>query len=290
MPTAPVNGREICYESFGADDAPALLLIQGLGAQLTLWPPGLVAELIGRGFRVIRFDNRDCGLSTKTDGPLPDIIDLMARHEAGEPLDAPYTLSDMAADTVALLDHLGIDAAHVVGASLGGMIAQTIAIEHPDRLLSLTSIMSTAGDLETGQPRPEALVVLLAPPPSGREEVIAATVRASEFLSGPLFDAARSRETATESYDRSFHPQGALFQIAAAGASGDRSAALGTVTAPTLVIHGAEDPLFTVSAAETTAKAVPGADLLVLDDMGHDLPRNYWPQMADAIAAVAAKG
>ena len=159
MPTIPVNDIEICYESFGDSDAPPLLLVMGLGAQMTSWSAGFVTELLDRGFRVIRFDNRDAGLSTKTDGPPPDVMAMYNAFAAGQPIEAPYTLSLLAADTVGLLDALDIPAAHVVGASMGGMIVQTIAIEHPDRVLSLTSIMSTTGHTEVGQPDPEAMTV-----------------------------------------------------------------------------------------------------------------------------------
>ena len=227
MPTIPVNDIEICYESFGDPDAPPLLLVMGLGAQMTLWSPGFVSELLDRGFRVIRFDNRDAGLSTKTDGPPPDVMAMFAAFTAGQPIEAPYTLSLLAADAVGLLDTLEIPAAHIVGASMGGMIVQTIAIEHPDRVLSLTSIMSTTGHTEVGQPDPEAMMALLSPVPDGRSAAIDSTVNASRLIAGDLFDEAESRRVATESYDRCFHPTGTMFQIAAIAASGDRTARVG---------------------------------------------------------------
>ena len=290
MPTIPVNDIEICYESFGEPDAPPLLLVMGLGAQMTLWSPGFVSELLDRGFRVIRFDNRDAGLSTKTDGPPPDVMAMYAAFAAGQPIEAPYTLSLLAADAVGLLDALEIPAAHIVGASMGGMIVQTMAIEHPDRVLSLTSIMSTTGHTEVGQPDPEAMMALLSPVPEGRAAAIEATLNTSRLIAGDLFDEAESRRIATESYDRCFHPAGTMFQIAAIASSGDRTTGLEQLDVPTLVIHGRQDPLVTLSGGEATAKAVPGADLLVFGLMGHDLPRRYWPQMADAIFNIAAQG
>lgn len=290
MPTVNVDDIEICYESYGPDDAPPLLLVMGLGAQMTLWTPGFVSELLERGFRVIRFDNRDVGLSTKTDGNPPDVMALYAQAMAGQPVDAPYTLSTMAADAVGLLDALDIGAAHIVGASMGGMIAQMIAIEHPDRVLSLTSIMSTTGASDMGQPDPEAMMALLTPPPTDREGAIASTVETSRIIGGSLFDEADARARAAEAYDRCFHPAGAAFQIAAIAATGDRTERLRGVQVPTLVIHGREDSLVTLSGGEATAAAVPGADLLVLGQMGHDIPRVYWPQIADAIFGIAVRG
>ena len=215
---------------------------------------------------------------------------MYAAFAAGQPIEAPYTLSLLAADAVGLLDALEIPAAHIVGASMGGMIVQTMAIEHPDRVLSLTSIMSTTGHTEVGQPDPEAMMALLSPVPEGRAEAIEATVNTSRLISGDLFDETESRRTATESYDRCFHPAGTMFQIAAIAASGDRTAGLEQLDVPTLVVHGRQDPLVTLSGGEATAKAVPGADLLVFGKMGHDLPRAYWPQMADAIFNIAARG
>jgi pimeloyl-ACP methyl ester carboxylesterase len=289
MPTVAANDIEICYESYGPGDAPTVLLVMGLGAQLTFWPTGFVSELLDRGFRVVRFDNRECGLSTKSDGPPPDVLALMVEHAAGRPVVAPYSLSLLAADAVGLLDTLGIDAAHVVGASLGGMIAQMVAIEHPGRVLSLTSIMSTTGDPTVGEADPDALSSLLTPAPADRAEAIEQSVNTSRVISGELFDEARSRAMATESYDRGFHPTGPAFQLAAIGATGDRTERLQALDVPTLVIHGRQDSLIGLSGGEATAAAIPGADLLVLGRMGHDLPELYWAQIADAIYDVAAR-
>lgn len=289
MPTIEVNDIELCYESFGPEDAPPLLLVMGLGAQMTLWSPGFVSELLDRGFRVIRFDNRDVGLSTKTAGDPPDVMALYAKSLAGEEIEASYTLAAMADDAVGLLDALDIPAAHLVGASMGGMIVQMMAIEHADRVLSLTSIMSTTGAPDVGQPDPAAIGALLAPPATNRVDAIASNVATSKIIAGSLFDEDEARARARESYDRCFHPAGAAFQIAAIAATGDRTERLGTVEVPTLVIHGREDSLVTLSGGEATAAAVPGADLLVLGRMGHDVPRTYWPQIADAISALALR-
>jgi len=290
MPTISANDIDICYESFGPDDAPPLLLVMGLGAQMTLWRPAFVSELLERGFRVIRFDNRDAGLSTKTDGPPPDVMAMYAAFAAGQPIEAPYTLSLLAADAVGLLDALDIPAAHIVGASMGGMIVQTIAIEHPDRVLSLTSIMSTTGHTEVGQPDAEAMMALLSPVPEGRDAAIAASINTSRIIAGDLYDAEESRQLATESYDRCFHPAGTMFQIAAIAASGDRTEGLQQLDVPTLVIHGRQDPLVTLSGGTATAEAVPGAELVVFGLMGHDMPTLYWSQMADSIFNIAARG
>ncbi len=287
MPTIEVNDIEICYESFGPDDAPPLLLVMGLGAQMTLWSPGFISELLERGFRVIRFDNRDIGLSSKSEEPPPDVMALYAQSLAGAPVAAPYTLSTMANDAVGLLDALGIEAAHVVGASMGGMIVQMMAIEHADRVLSMTSIMSTTGASDVGQPDPAAIGALLTPPPTDRDGAIAATVATSRIIGGSLFDEDDARQRAREAYDRCFNPAGAAFQIAAIAATGDRTERLREVRIPTLVIHGREDSLVTLSGGEATATAVPGADLLVLSQMGHDMPTSYLPRIADAISGLA---
>jgi len=289
MPTTTVNDIDICYESFGPDDAPPLLLVMGLGAQMTLWSTGFISELLERGFRVIRFDNRDVGLSTKTAGDPPDVMALYAQSMAGEPVEAPYTLTAMAADAVGLLDALGISAAHIVGASMGGMIVQMMAIEHPERVLSLTSIMSTTGASDVGQPDAAAIGALLTPPPTDRNGAIEANITTSRIICGPLFDETEARGRAIEAYDRCFHPAGSAFQIAAIAATGDRTERLGAVKVPTLVVHGREDSLITLSGGEATAAAIPGADLVVFGQMGHDIPDVYWSQLADAIFGTAIR-
>lgn len=289
MPTIEVNDIDICFESFGPQDAPPLLLVMGLGAQMTLWSPGFISELLERGFRVIRFDNRDVGLSTKTAGDAPDVMALYAQSMAGQPVDAPYSLSTMASDAVGLLSALGISAAHVVGASMGGMIVQMMAIEHADKILSMTSIMSTTGASDVGQPEASAIAALLSPPPTDRDGAIAANVTTSQIIGGSLFDEAEARARALESYDRCFHPDGAAFQIAAIAATGDRTERLGALKVPALVVHGREDSLITLSGGEATAAAVPGADLIVYGQMGHDIPEVYWSQLADAIFGTAMR-
>lgn len=287
MPTIEVNDIEICYESFGPEDAPPLLLVMGLGAQMTLWSPGFVSELLDRGFRVIRFDNRDVGLSSKTAGDPPDVMALYAQSLAGQPVEAPYTLSAMANDAIGLLDALNIPLAHIVGASMGGMIVQMMAIEHPERLLSMTSIMSTTGASDVGQPDAAAIGALLTPPPTDRDGAVAAGVETTRIIAGSLFDENEARQRAREGYDRCFHPAGPAFQIAAIAATGDRTEWLRQVQLPTLVIHGREDPLVTLSGGEATAAAIPGADLMVFGRMGHDIPQPYWSRIADAISGLA---
>ncbi|NKB42263.1 MAG: alpha/beta fold hydrolase [Ilumatobacter sp.] len=289
MPMVKVNEIEICFDCSGPDEGPPLLLVMGLGAQMTVWNIGFVSKLVDRGFRVIRFDNRDAGLSSKTVGDPPDVMALYTKALAGEQISAPYTLSTMADDAVGLLDALEIPAAHVVGASMGGMIVQMMAIEHPNRLLSMTSIMSTTGASDVGQPTAEAIAALLAPSPTDRQSVIDASVATSRVIAGSLFDEAEARVRAGEAYDRCFHPAGSAFQIAAIAATGDRTERLRSVEVPTLVIHGREDSLITLSGGEATAAAVAGADLIVFGRMGHDQPPMYWSQTADAISAVSRR-
>lgn len=278
------SGIELEYETFGSSDAPPLLLVMGFGAQMILWDEAFCELLAARGRYVIRFDNRDCGLSSKLDGQLVDSGAVMAAVLGGSELpEVPYTLSDMAADAVGLLDVLGIDRAHVVGASMGGMIVQTLAIEHPERLLSVTSIMSTIGDQEYGQAAPEALTVLLSPPPATRDENIARSADTATWASKRYFDPARAADVAARSFDRSFYPEGSGRQLAAIFASGDRTDALRNVTTPMLVIHGLDDRLIDPSGGRRTAELVPGAHLLEVADMGHDLPEPLWPLIVGAI-------
>lgn len=278
------SGIELEYDTFGSSDDPPLLLVMGFGAQMILWDESFCELLAGSGRYVIRFDNRDCGLSSKLDGQLVDSGAVMAAVLGGGELpEVPYTLSDMAADAVGLLDVLGVDRAHVAGASMGGMIVQTLAIEHPERLLSVTSIMSTIGDQQYGQAAPEALTVLLSPPPSTREENIARSADTAAWSSKRYFDPARAADVAARSFDRSFYPEGAGRQLAAIFASGDRTDALRNVTTPMLVIHGLDDRLIDPSGGRRTAELVPGAHLLEVADMGHDLPEPLWPLIVGAI-------
>jgi pimeloyl-ACP methyl ester carboxylesterase len=280
------RGIELEYDAFGSPTDPTLLLVMGFTAQMITWDEGFCRGLADRGRFVVRFDNRDCGLSTKLDGREVDPMAVMSAYLAGEPLPpVPYTLSDMAADAIGLLDHLGVDRAHVVGQSMGGMIVQTMAIEHPDRLLSVTSIMSTIGDPAYGEPAPDALEVLLAPPPADRAEAIERSADYAVWGSKKYFDLERARRLAAESHDRSYYPEGASRQMAAMLASGDRTALLAGVTVPMLVIHGLDDTLITPSGGRRTAELVPGAHLLELADMGHDLPEPLWPLITGAIIA-----
>ena len=288
--TAAVNGIEICYETFGDRDGPPLLLVMGLGAQMTAWDTEFCEGLADRGFFVIRFDNRDVGLSSKIDSDPLNFVELFVKAQQGEPVTAPYTLTDMAADAVGLLDHLDVAAAHVVGASMGGMIAQTIAIEHPKRVLTLTSIMSTTGEREVGQPTPEAMTRLLVRPTGDRAEIIEHSVATSRVIGSPeLFDEDRARARAEAAYDRCFFPVGIGRQLIGIVASGDRAEGLRNLDVPTLVIHGDQDPLVTPSGGDRTAELVPGAELLVIPGMGHDQPPALWDQIVGAIVANARK-
>ena len=278
------SGIELEYETFGSESDPTLLLVMGLGAQLIHWDTGFCELLADEGHRVVRFDNRDAGLSTHLDGQVVEPMAVMAAIAGGGPApEVPYLLSDMAADAIGLLDHLGVDRAHIVGASMGGMIVQTMAIEHPDRVASMVSVMSMPGDRTVGQPSPEAMAVLLRPPAADRDAYIAASDDVAVFSSKKHFDLDRTRRIAAISFDRAFYPEGVMRQLAAVWASGDRSAQLRDVPVPSLVIHGRDDTLITLSGGERTAELIPGANLLVLGDMGHDLPEPLWPLIVGAI-------
>jgi pimeloyl-ACP methyl ester carboxylesterase len=288
MPNVTANGIQIEYESFGDTSDPPLLLIMGLGGQMIVWDTELCQSLADRGFHVIRFDNRDVGLSTHFhDAPTPDVVAAMV----GDTSSASYLVNDMAADAAGLLDALGISAAHIVGASMGGMIAQTFAIEHPDKTLSLCSIMSTTGDTAVGQPTPDALEMLTTSPPQTVEDAADSAVLASKVIGGKGFplDEERIRARTVEAWNRDHDDVGIARQLVAIVASGDRTPGLRGVTVPTLVIHGVDDPLVTPSGGEATAKAVPGAELLNLEGMGHDLPIPLWPRIVDAIVENTAK-
>ncbi|MGA7988115.1 MAG: alpha/beta hydrolase [Candidatus Dormiibacterota bacterium] len=286
MPRAHVNDLELEYDCFGDSAATPLLLVMGLSYQMIEWDDALCELIAGRGFRVTRFDNRDVGLSTKLDrlGP-PDIIGLL-----GGTARPSYALDDMAHDTVGLLDALGVAAAHVVGASMGGMIAQLVAINHPERVLSLTSIMSTVGGPNVVQADPAVGAVLLAPPGETREERVERSFanRRLIFGTGMPFDEDRARQKAERAVDRCFYPDGAMRQLAAIFAAPDRTAALGRLTIPTLVIHGENDPLVPPANGRQTAAAIPGSRLLMIPNMGHALPEEVWPQIVDALTAVTS--
>ncbi len=275
---APANGIRLWYRDEGNRDGEPLLLIMGLNSQLILWPYEVVAAL-GERFRVIRFDNRDCGLSDR----------IKADVDGRDPL---YHLVDMAEDTVGLLDHLGIGQAHVVGASMGGMIAQLVAIHHPDRVRTLCSIMSTTGNPLVGQPSNEALQKLLAPTPEDRDEAIEHITDIYRVIGSKTHAAAeeaRRHRLAEASYDRSFYPQGTKNQFAAILNARNRTADLGKLTMPTLVIHGAEDSLINITGGQATHKAIPDSEYIPLPDMGHDLPEVLWPKLIDGILANTAR-
>ena len=283
--TVKANGIEIAYETFGDPGARPLLLVMGLGAQMIVWQDEFCTAIAERGFHVVRFDNRDAGLSTHMhDAPEPDVAAAMG----GDYTSATYTLDDMADDSVGLLAELGIDAAHVVGASMGGMIAQTIAIRHPQRVLSLTSIMSTPGP-RVAPPTEAAAAALMAPPAMSREEAIERAIAATKVIGSPGFppDEEWIAESAGVAYDRAFDPPGFARQFVAIQASGDRTEQLSGVRVPTLVVHGADDPLVTLPGGEATAAAIPDAELVVIPGMGHNLPRQVWPQVVDAIVRTA---
>jgi pimeloyl-ACP methyl ester carboxylesterase len=290
LPRCAANGIEIEYETFGSPNDPALLLVMGLSGQMTAWEKGFCQRLADAGRYVIRFDNRDVGLSSWFDDTEVDIGAVLTAAMTGEPFPpVPYKLADMADDAFGLLDCLGVERAHVVGMSMGGMIGQTMAIEHPERVLTLTSVMSNTGEQEYGQSTPEAMEALLAPAPQTRAEAIEASSQAWKVIGGPRYhDDDFNRRRAAAAYDRAFHPIGSARQLAAVMASGSRADALSRLRVPTLVIHGRADPLIQPSGGERTAELVPGANLLVFKDMGHDLPEPLWPLITDAILSHTA--
>ena len=282
MPTAHGNGIDIEYQTSGDPADPPLLLVMGLGAQLITWPEAFVQQLTARGFFTIRFDNRDCGLSTKFEGT-PDFMALFA----GDPASAPYRVEDMADDAAALLTELGIAKAHVVGVSMGGMITQGLVIDHPDLFLSAASIMSTTGDRSVGTPTGEAATALLRPPATSRDEAIAASLEGSKVIGSPGYptDERILLERAGAAYDRSYCPDGTARQLAAILGSPDRTEGLHGVRLPFLVVHGEADPLVVLSGGQATAAAVPGSKLITIPGMGHDLPEALWGTVTDAIVA-----
>ena len=285
MPRALVTtGMELEYDTFGSPDDPTLLLVMGFTAQMTAWDDSFCRLLADGGYHVVRFDNRDCGLSTKLDGQTVDLGELMTAVFSGQPVPAvPYTLSDMAADAIGLLDHLGIERAHIMGASMGGMIVQTMAIEHPARVRSMVSVMSMPGEPDVGQPAPEVAAVLLSPPATDRQGYIDDSPKWMVWQSKKYRDEQKVKENAAASYDRSFYPEGGPRQMAAIYASGARTEALQQLDVPTLVIHGRDDTLITPSGGLRTAELIPGAHLLLVADMGHDMPEPLWPLFVDSI-------
>ena len=292
MPKAKANNIEIEYETFGDPSSKPLLLIMGIGAQMIRWEKEFCEVLAEKGFYVIRFDNRDVGLSTKLhEAGEPDIMKVMMKLAKGEKIESAYTLDDMADDAVGLLSALGIDKAHICGASMGGGIAQILAYRHPSRVLSLISIMSSTGNPDLPRPKPEILKLMTQPPPTEREAIIEARVNRLRILHGSVFpfDEEKWREFATESYDRSYYRPGYSRQFVAIRATGNIKSALSSISVPTLVIHGSEDPLVPIDGGKDTAEAIPGAELLIIDGMGHSIPIEVWPQVADAITENANK-
>lgn len=287
MASVDTNGITIEYDERG--EGLPLLMVMGLGAQLVDWPEELLDQLAMRGFRVITFDNRDSGLSTEMSGTPPTMGQLARAFLLRRPIPAEYLLRDLAADAFGLLDALGIGEAHVVGASMGGMIAQTMAIERGPRIRSLTSIMSTTGNRRVGQPTPAVMRHTVRRSPPSREMAIDSAVETFRLICGPSFDEAEFRRLAVASVERSYRPAGTARQLAAVIASGDRTDALRGVDVPTLVIHGLVDPLVKPSGGIATAKAVPDSRLLMFNDMGHDMPRHRIPEMVDAIVANAER-
>jgi pimeloyl-ACP methyl ester carboxylesterase len=290
MAFARANGIELAYEEEGSGEP--MVLIMGIGAQLVFWPDDFVSGLAERGFRVVRFDNRDVGQSTKLSAlRAPNLRRAMMRSLLGLPVEAPYTLSDMADDTAGLMDALGIDAAHVVGVSLGGMIAQTLAITHPHRVRSLTSIMSTPGGRRNMLSHPRALAALLGKPPRTAEEAEAHLVAISRVIGSRAFplDETELRRKARLSFGRGGDPRGFARQFAAMLATGDRRGALRFLRRPAAVIHGSVDPLILPHAGRATARAIPEARLRIVEGMGHDLPRGAWPIFFEEISAVTGR-
>lgn len=285
MSRARSNGIELEYEVAGEGDP--LLMVMGLNGQLVDWPAGFVEALVNRGFRVVRFDNRDAGLSTEMTSTPPSAAQMARALVTRRRLRTEYVLADMARDAVGLLDALDMPQVHVVGASMGGMIAQHVAIDFPERVLSLTSIMSSTGDLRVGRPKPRVIASFLRRRPVPPEQAIEGALQTFRQISGPTFRADDFRSVAEQSIARSYRPAGTARQLAAIVASPDRTPGLRRLKVPTLVVHGSVDPLINRSGGIATAAAVPGARLLMFNDMGHDLPATRWDELADAIRANA---
>jgi len=291
MPKAQTNNIEIEYETFGnASDNP-LLLINGLGSQMINWDEGFIQCLVDRGFFVIRFDNRDVGLSTKCEeAGEPNIMQAYIAIQSGKPFESPYTLEDMADDAVGLLDALDIEKAHICGVSMGGMIVQLLGLKHPTHVLSLTSIMSSTGNPDIPRGDPEVGQVMMTPAPPEREGYIKYYVKLRRLLYGSFpYDEAKNREIAGRFFDRSFYPPGIGRQSLAIMVNGNRKSKLSSIKVPTLIIHGADDPVIPVEGGQDTHDAIPGSELIIIDGMGHSIPLEAWGQISDAIAKIAAK-
>ncbi|TAJ42656.1 MAG: alpha/beta fold hydrolase [Reyranella sp.] len=288
MARIKANGIEIEYETFGKKGDPALLLIMGLGAQLTLWPEALCEGLAGRGFHVVRYDNRDAGLSTDFDKwGVPNIMEAFMKLMKGDKVAAPYLLDDLANDALGLLDALDVDRAHMVGASMGGMIAQILAAKFPQRTRSLVSIMSTSGRLGLPVGKPEAVAMLSAQPEGpAREQLVAHAIKLRTVIGSPGFpaDPAELRALVERNIDRRYYPAGAARQYLAVMASGDRVDLLKTVKVPTLVLHGADDPLLPVEGGRDVASLVPGAKIETFPGWGHDIPKEMVPKLVESLS------
>jgi pimeloyl-ACP methyl ester carboxylesterase len=285
---APANGIELCYQEMGDPDGEPLVPVMGLATQMIAWDEEFCAMLAERGFRVVRFDNRDIGRSSRIRGAgAPNTLDMLVGRRGS----APYLLRDMAADTVGLMDHLGIESAHVVGASMGGMIAQTVAIDHPERTRSLVSIMSTTGSRRVGHPSYRTFGLLLGDRPREREAMIERAVKTFKVIGSPgyPFEEERVRDLAARSYDRGHSAAGIARQLHAITASGDRTPGLRKLQVPTAVIHGKNDVLVNPSGGRATAKAIPNARLKMIEGMGHDMPQALYPTFVEEIACNAAR-
>ncbi|MCP9630119.1 alpha/beta fold hydrolase [Rhodopseudomonas palustris] len=296
MPLAKANGIELAWDAFGDETDEVILLIAGLGTQMIRWTMPFCEDLAARGYRVIRFDNRDAGCSTHLEAAAPpDFGALAAALMAGRRPDVPYTLDDMAMDAIGLLDALGIARAHMVGRSMGGMIAQILASEHAHRVVSLTSIMSSTGNPALPQAAPDVMALMLRPTPGptiDSEGFLAARLAFARRIAGTAagFDEAEHRAVLLEETARGYDPAGTSRQIAAMAVAGDRRARLKTITAPTLVIHGTDDPLIPEACGRDTALSIPDAIYVPIDGMGHDLPKQFHPRLIEAICSVAAAG
>lgn len=293
MPTTRVSDLDLYFDRFGDPTNETVLLVSGLGAQCPGYDEQMCELVVAAGYQVVRYDNRDVGLSTHLDGAPADAMSAYAAAIAGEPVEAAYTLSDMAADGIGLLDSLEIDRAHVLGSSMGGMIAQTMAIEHPERVRSLTSLYSTTGEPEYGTPDADVLVSLLSimVPQDTREGRVATSVELARLIGSPdVFDESRARALAELLVDRSYDPEGVARQMVAILASGSRAEGLAALALPTMVLHGDCDPLVNVSGGRRTAELVPGAELRIFEGMAHDMPPSYWDRIVGGLLDNAATG
>ena len=289
MANVQANGIQIEYDTFGRRSDRPLLLVMGLGAQMIHWREEFCEQLANAGHFVVRYDNRDVGLSTKFDAAgLPDIPAIMTQMAAGQPVSAPYTLNDMADDGIGLMDALDLPAAHICGASMGGMIVQAMAIRQPRRIKSVTSIMSSTGNRELPPAKPEAMAALMSPAGTNRDEVAERSVAVSKVIGSPSYpaDPDEARARAIEAYERAFYPIGVARHMAAVASHGDRKPALLQLEVPALIIHGKADPLVPIEGGLDTHEALRGSQLMLIDGMGHDLPKQVWSQIVSGIAAL----